>query len=92
VILTQNRIKEGVKDAIKLVKIAHVTESCIVCYVPRRYMKNKQVLNTLKREVQVSELYNNSVNTSKRAMSKRKLGMARVIALNQIPHDGKKEK
>jgi hypothetical protein len=47
VVLTQVRIKDEVEDAIKLVKIADVTETCIVGYVPRAYMKNKQVLNAL---------------------------------------------
>jgi hypothetical protein len=88
VVATQVRIKDEVEDAIKLVKIADGTETCIVGYVPRAYMKNKQVLNALNKEVQVLELYDHSANTTKKANSKRNLGMASVIALNQIPHNG----
>jgi hypothetical protein len=49
VLATQVRIEHSVENAIKLVKIADGMESCIVGYVPRAYVKNAQVKNTLKR-------------------------------------------
>jgi hypothetical protein len=88
VVATHVRIQDVVEDAIKLVKIADGAETCIVAYVPRAYMKNAQVIMALNREVQVLELYDHSANSTKKAMLKRNMGMASVISLHQIPHDG----
>jgi hypothetical protein len=88
VVRTQVRIKDAVQDALKVVKIADGTESCVVGFVPKAYMKNKEVQKSINQMIQVLELYDESDNTAKQRSSKRNQGMASVMPLSQVPFDG----
>jgi hypothetical protein len=53
VVLAQAQIKDTVEDALKVVKIADGTESCVVGFIPKAYLKNKEVQKLVNQMIQV---------------------------------------
>jgi hypothetical protein len=88
IVPTQVQIQDKVEEALKVVKIEDGTECCVVGFVPKAYLKHKEVLKAVNQMVQVIELYEDSTNTAKRRASKRNQGMASVLPLSQVPFNG----
>ena len=72
----------GVNEiAVKCVKVMDGHDTCTVAFLPRVLASLPKVQQHLNKFVQVSELYNDSKNTYKRAKSQANHGMASVEML-----------
>lgn len=75
------------EEAIKLVRIIDGVDGCTVAFVPRVWTNLNMVKRNINKFVVVQELYEHSSNVSKRMKSKRNLGVAGCIYLDEIPRD-----
>jgi hypothetical protein len=74
------------EEAVMLAKItADGVEGCIVAYVPRLIVNTPTLVRNINCFCVVKELYDNSQSQFKRSKSRRNMGMAGVVLLNEIP-------
>ena len=72
-------------NAIKLHKVVSGCIGCCVGFVPRVQCRLPHVQRNINQFCMVVELYKKSPNTHKNEMDDRKMGMASVVLLNEIP-------
>jgi hypothetical protein len=74
-----------VEPAVKLVKVTDGFDGCSVAFIPRIQMNLPKVIQNITKFCIVKELYSDSVNNYKRALSHKNAGMAGVVLLELIP-------
>jgi hypothetical protein len=75
----------AVEEAIACVLIRDAAETCRVAFIPRVLHQSAIVKKHLNRHVQVTEVYKDSHNTSKRRKNHLNCGVAGVVFLDLIP-------